>query len=290
MLSRMTLLMPAVLAICLAANCLTVDASRAADECLSKPNAPSPNGSHWYYRIDRATNRQCWYLGPEGAKVRSPAPRAVSQARPPAAKARPQPISEANSEDEALQPAQAAHTENTTVVVVAAAEEDAAKENLSTRWSSLPKAANSGDRTSPAMSNSYAEEQVATDEQDEMPLIWPILTPAELAAVETPAASTIPLAQLAAALAAVLGIAALIVRIMLGLPIARKPRASNARDRRGRLVERNMVGRPARARPPASEEATDIEARVRGLLRELQRRRDEAPSRDFDHRSRRAMA
>jgi hypothetical protein len=35
-----------------------------ADECLAKPNAPSPRGSHWYYRIDRANNRHCWYLRP----------------------------------------------------------------------------------------------------------------------------------------------------------------------------------------------------------------------------------
>src|SRR3979411_3326922 len=34
----------------------------AADECLAKPNGPSPRGSHWFYRIDRANNRHCWYL------------------------------------------------------------------------------------------------------------------------------------------------------------------------------------------------------------------------------------
>ena len=33
-----------------------------ADECLAKPNGPSPRGSHWFYRIDRANNRHCWYL------------------------------------------------------------------------------------------------------------------------------------------------------------------------------------------------------------------------------------
>jgi len=33
--------------------------------CIDKPNAPAPQGEHWYYRTDRATGRQCWYLGPE---------------------------------------------------------------------------------------------------------------------------------------------------------------------------------------------------------------------------------
>ena len=33
-----------------------------ADECLSGPKGQTPQGSHWYYRIDRATKRHCWYL------------------------------------------------------------------------------------------------------------------------------------------------------------------------------------------------------------------------------------
>ena len=64
MLSR-NLLVACALAFCCAANCLTIAASQA-DDCLSKPNAPSPQGTHWYYRIDRATQRHCWYLGAEG--------------------------------------------------------------------------------------------------------------------------------------------------------------------------------------------------------------------------------
>jgi chitosanase len=33
-----------------------------ADDCLTAPNSPAPAGSHWYYRTDRATQRQCWYV------------------------------------------------------------------------------------------------------------------------------------------------------------------------------------------------------------------------------------
>jgi hypothetical protein len=33
-----------------------------ADECLAAPNAPTPSGSHWYYRTDHAKQRKCWYL------------------------------------------------------------------------------------------------------------------------------------------------------------------------------------------------------------------------------------
>src|SRR5689334_5715525 len=37
----------------------------AADSCLSAPNGATPSGSHWYYRLDRVTKRQCWYLREE---------------------------------------------------------------------------------------------------------------------------------------------------------------------------------------------------------------------------------
>jgi hypothetical protein len=37
-------------------------ATPAADDCLSAPKDQTPQGSHWYYRIDRPTKRHCWYL------------------------------------------------------------------------------------------------------------------------------------------------------------------------------------------------------------------------------------
>ena len=33
-----------------------------ADHCLSAPNSLAPQGSHWYYQLDWATQRKCWYL------------------------------------------------------------------------------------------------------------------------------------------------------------------------------------------------------------------------------------
>jgi len=37
-------------------------AAPAADDCLSAPKDQAGHGGHWYYRIDHATNRHCWYL------------------------------------------------------------------------------------------------------------------------------------------------------------------------------------------------------------------------------------
>ena len=42
-------------------------AAGAVDECLSGPNGQTPQGAHWYYHIDHATKRHCWYLADERA-------------------------------------------------------------------------------------------------------------------------------------------------------------------------------------------------------------------------------
>jgi hypothetical protein len=57
--------------------------SRAADTCLSGPKGAAPKGSHWYYRIDHATKRNCWYVRAEGGQAAS-ANSSVTPAVPPA--------------------------------------------------------------------------------------------------------------------------------------------------------------------------------------------------------------
>ena len=42
-------------------------AAGAVDDCLSGPKGQTPQGAHWYYRIDHATKRHCWYLADERA-------------------------------------------------------------------------------------------------------------------------------------------------------------------------------------------------------------------------------
>ena len=41
------------------------------EECKAKPDGVSPAGLHWYYRVDRANNRHCWYLHAQGMPVHS---------------------------------------------------------------------------------------------------------------------------------------------------------------------------------------------------------------------------
>lgn len=52
-------------------------ATPAADDCLAGPKDQAPHGSHWYYRLDHATKRHCWYLKDEKLSqnaVADPAP------------------------------------------------------------------------------------------------------------------------------------------------------------------------------------------------------------------------
>src|ERR1035438_5058536 len=60
-------------------------AARAADDCLSAPKDETPEGSHWYYRIDHATKLHCWYLRAEGERLSQAAPANSSRATNPIA-------------------------------------------------------------------------------------------------------------------------------------------------------------------------------------------------------------
>ena len=87
-------LVPAIFALLsLAAPCAVSARAVHAAPCITKPNAPAPQGEHWYYRTDRATGRQCWYLGAEDGNNRRSATQASdrSASDPPVQPAGPQP-------------------------------------------------------------------------------------------------------------------------------------------------------------------------------------------------------
>src|SRR5215813_792411 len=48
-----------------------------ADDCLAAPNSAAPPGSYWHYRLDRATQRKCWYVRAPG----QPAQKATAPAK-----------------------------------------------------------------------------------------------------------------------------------------------------------------------------------------------------------------
>jgi hypothetical protein len=62
----------------------TNGAALAADTCLSGPKGTAPKGSHWYYRIDHPTKRNCWYVRAEGEKPVASQNSRLSQTSPQA--------------------------------------------------------------------------------------------------------------------------------------------------------------------------------------------------------------
>jgi len=74
----------------------------AADECLLAPRAETPEGNHWYYRIEHPSNRHCWYLRGEGDAHAQTAPSNSSVAAQPVAPKpdKPMPGSVANAHAE----------------------------------------------------------------------------------------------------------------------------------------------------------------------------------------------
>src|SRR5450432_3647478 len=67
---------------------LSPGAARAADDCLAGPKKDqTPQGGHWYYRIDHATKRNCWYLRGEREQLsQTTAPKPAQSAQPVAPK------------------------------------------------------------------------------------------------------------------------------------------------------------------------------------------------------------
>jgi hypothetical protein len=77
----------AILAGALASVTLVVamdGAAHAAGNCLSGPKGAAPKGSHWYYRIDHASKRNCWYVRAEGDKPAASQNSSLTQASPQA--------------------------------------------------------------------------------------------------------------------------------------------------------------------------------------------------------------
>src|SRR5437764_1118937 len=63
---------PALAALTLAASTIALAAvgdAAPAETCLKAPQGTAPQGSHWYYRLERPSQRKCWYLADKGRKV-----------------------------------------------------------------------------------------------------------------------------------------------------------------------------------------------------------------------------
>ena len=165
----MMLLVPAILIVPLATDLVTVQPSRAepaVNECKTKPDSSAPAGSHWYYRVNRADQRHCWYLGAEGVKVRSQAREGASPTRA------------ARENAPAMPPAIPAQMQPAQSTAAEAASAGAATD-VAAHSSDLPNTPDLTMREPATMSSRYPQDHQAREAQEEMPLIWPVLTEAD---------------------------------------------------------------------------------------------------------------
>ena len=72
-----------VAALLMSGVCVGVPNSARAEDCLTAPDSSAPQGSHWYYHIDRASQRKCWHFRAPGDPAQD-ATAAKSEAAPSA--------------------------------------------------------------------------------------------------------------------------------------------------------------------------------------------------------------
>src|SRR5690348_6211624 len=72
MASRTARFISTIFASIIAGAPLATISSGEAEDCLSAPSGVSPQGQHWFYRLEKDTKRKCWYLRAAGDKVAAP--------------------------------------------------------------------------------------------------------------------------------------------------------------------------------------------------------------------------
>jgi hypothetical protein len=235
----------------------------AAENCRTEPGKQTPDGQHWYYRIEHPGNRQCWYLRGEGESsaqagatqrsenpvepnAEAPAPQrslADAHAELPSQ----QPRTEQNTNTGIPQPRQATPAD----AASAAAEqrpnvlESTTRGSLiGTRWPD-PSSVNSTLGPQPA-----APETVAEAQPDQATTPAPAAPPAALAAVDSsPAKPTGSLQTLLMVVAGALALAGLTASAVIRLGRRRRKPPTIDRARR-RVVWEAADGAPQPSPPP----------------------------------------
>lgn len=198
-----------------------------ANECLARPSGAPPRGSHWFWRMDRQTRRRCWYLGSASQKQRrAPAVRSEAAERgvptPAARPAEPQPD---QVQPDELRPDEQGEIAESAPDVAPTHPSSVAATEFSAGWPSIPDGVSSSDTdlattaTATAAPAPAETDTLATPEaeQEEMPLVWPVLTQAERAAAAQASEGAPSITQLLIFLTATAAFVALAFRVILKL-------------------------------------------------------------------------
>jgi hypothetical protein len=196
-------------------------AAHAADNCLSGPKGVAPKGSHWYYRIDHATKRNCWYVRAEGEKPVASQNSSVSPASPPAETSLQPSVANARAE---ASPAEIGPSNGVAAMPVPSADTtaDNPQSTVASRWLDGP---------SPDSQNSSAPRPA--DSGPNVDSSTPAAAAAPLAAAEVPPTSRYGVQTLLLVIVGALAFAGFLVGVIFKFGSARQnDRQDMRRDRR----------------------------------------------------------
>ena len=174
-----------------------------AEDCLAAPNSPAPQGTHWYYRLDWATQRKCWYTrAPAQPVQQAAAPATLARVTPSHSKpARSGPIPATDGDPMSVSPGDSPppspHVKILSVKPTFAQDITATSDKLAQR------SANEGDAAPPMMEAPAPQASTSSQTSPQSagpapvpPVTWPDAPPA-VAAVQPQAAVAIPTDALA---------------------------------------------------------------------------------------------
>jgi hypothetical protein len=219
--------------------------ARAATECLAAPKGTPGAGQHWWYRRDRATGRQCWYLGPKDSA------RAAMMARAEATPA----------DGERPRPAATPQTMRTASAANVEPEDEAPGGRASglaylLDWSDLLRAAGMiAAKPATGADNLTDEERARSAQTTGAPseeAQAPLPAPAAAAALAPEDRTTGPFVQMLLIVGAALLIAGAIWQAIFSLGRWLRERPWRRRERRTRPVPAEMQPRDLAAPPPAN--------------------------------------
>jgi hypothetical protein len=133
--------------------------------CRTSPDTSAPQGTHWYYRVNPADKRHCWYLKSEGLEARSHVLGAMSYvpSSPP-----PQQANAVGTDPVA--PSQAMPTRTAPVQAVP---EPSGEHTFAVRWSDLSKSLDVDARKLAGMSTSPADKDLVVRTARQTPTTLP---------------------------------------------------------------------------------------------------------------------
>ena len=279
-------ILPGILAVVPATILLTTQASwseTAAQTCRASPGAATPAGSHWYFRINHADKRHCWYLGAVdartnagGAALAPPTPDAASQP-PDAAASEDATASPAGPPEPA--PAQIAPEQVTPAAVAAflkwSLQNNGAGLDFSARWpDGLPAAQDLNRPDAAPIDTGYAENHAAADPAAQLPQRWPVVD-AMKAPEPAAASSALRIFSFAGAAAILLlllaGWAARLIRAGYRSRDRKKPPAGYAETDAGEPAAHRRRGDTTRRPPTLTDPALDLRTSLAELMGDLER-------------------